>query len=334
MENVILVDFDVSTPWDFHQGVEEATHEKWSIIKCVTNKLNGSSWKTLKRYARYFTFSFGVFLRRNKYKRVIAWQQFYGLILAFFCAVFRVKKAPEIYIMTFIYKPKKSRLYNWFIRYIVSSKYISRIIVLSDNEREYYAKAFSVKEDTFYSTHIGVEDLSEQIRPKNTAEKYYLAVGRSNRDYHFLREAWKREYGRLVVINESYKEEEKEGIEVLRNCYGDEYLQMVADCYAQIIPLEDENISSGSLSFLKAMMLSKPSIVTENKTVYDYITDKRNGIIIKKDPKALEAALNYIREPETYAELCSNARADYLERFSARSLGVDIGKMISRNYEK
>ena len=81
MENVILVDFDVSTPWDFHQGVEEATHEKWSIIKCVTNKLNGSAWKTLKRYVRYFTFSFGVFLRRNKYKRVIAWQQFYGLIL-------------------------------------------------------------------------------------------------------------------------------------------------------------------------------------------------------------------------------------------------------------
>lgn len=83
-KNAILVDYNVDNSWDYKVAIEQDTGEKWDIIKCITNKYHGSKLKILKRYFMYFFFSFKVFIKRNKYHKLIAWQQFYGLILAFF----------------------------------------------------------------------------------------------------------------------------------------------------------------------------------------------------------------------------------------------------------
>ena len=327
--NVILTDCDVPNDWNYKLGIEERTKENWKVIKCVSNKLHGSMLKDFLRYCKYFLFSFKMFVCRNRYDRVLAWQQFYGLLLAFFCRLFKVKKAPQIYIMTFIFKPKKYGIYNKLISFVLTSGYITKYIVLSDSEKKYYSELFGIDPNLFHSTRIGVSDESGRIKPDNDTEKYYLAVGRSNRDYKFLRNAWKPLYGKLIIINESYSEEKKEGIEVLKKCYGDDYLKKVANCYAQIIPLEDVNIASGSLSFLQAMMLSKPTIVTENSTVHDYIENEVNGIIINKNEEELQKALEYLDNPIFYKRMCDNARKDYLDKYSQYSLGLDIGEMLN-----
>ncbi len=326
-KNVILVDRDVDESWDFKKTLEKGTGENWSIIKCVTNKYHGNKIKVVWRYILYFLFSFKIFLKREKYNKIIAWQQFYGLLVVFFCRLFRVKNAPEIYIMTFIYKTK-NKFYYKFINYIVSSKYITKIIVLSDEEKKYYSSIFDVGQDVFFCTRIGVHDLTKKIKADSICKKYYLSVGRSNRDYKFLRDTWKEDYGELIIICDSYKEEKKRGITCLDACYGDDYFNYVANCYAQIISLDDENISSGSLSFLYAMMLSKPSIVTENVTVYDYIKSGYSGLVIKKSEEELEKAIKWLEDNENYTQMCKNARREYEEKFSEASLGYSIGAMI------
>lgn len=328
-KNIILVDFDVTEKWDYLLAIEKVTNTKWHIKKCITNKLHGNRIKTIIRYFYYFVFSLKIFLYRNQYEKIIAWQQFFGLILAFYCRLFRVSFCPQIFVMTFIYKPKKNRLYNWFIMYVTQSKYITKLIVLSDSEVDYYSELFGVDKNRFYSTRIGVSDISGQVTASFSTGKYYLAVGRSNRDYHFLREVWRKEYGELIVVNDSYTEDEKEGITVLRDCYGEDYINRVANCYAQIIPLDDPNIASGSLSFLQAMMLSKPTIVTENYTVYDYIVNKHNGMIIDKTEQALKEAIEFLDNREKYEHICKNARLDYEKLFSEYRLGEDIGKLIA-----
>lgn len=323
-----LADYDVDDSWEFKCGLEEKTGEKWTIRKCITNHYHGNKLKVICRYILYFLFSFKIFIQRNKFEKIIAWQQFYGLLLVFFCRLFKVKKIPSIYIMTFIYKPKNA-VYEKLMRFIVQSDYYTKIIVLSDEEKNYYSKIFNIDKDRFCCTRIGVPDISNRINKKRKEEKYYLSVGRSNRDYSFLREAWKKEYGKLIIICDSYLLPEKDGIVCLKNCYGDEYLEYVAGCYAQFIPLEDKNISSGSLTFLQAMMLSKLSIVTENDTVTDYITSGKNGIIIEKQESSLREALQKLENIEFYNSMCEDARVTYLNFFSERSLGINVATIIN-----
>ncbi len=327
MRNAILVDYDVSDDWEYKVGIEAVTGENWELWKCITHRLQSSKIKVLIRYAITFLFAFNVFIYRNKYKRIIAWQQFYGLALAFFCKFFHVKKYPEIYIMTFIFKKDKNKLFSKFVKYSVDPKYIKRLIVLSDSEKEFYSKNLGIDESIFHCTRIGVKDETKTIKQVNTS-KYYLAVGRSNRDYRFLRNAWKKEYGKLIIINDSYKEEKKDGIISLKKCYGCDYLQMVANCYAEIIPLKDKNIASGSLSFLQAMMFSKPVIVSNNITVRDYIVSEYNGLIIENDNRELENALTKLEDPMIYQEIAANARKEYETKYSELILGKDIGRMI------
>lgn len=120
----------------------------------------------------------------------------------------------------------------------------------------------------------------------------------------------------------------KDSIICLNNCYGRDFLQYLADCYALIIPLDDVNISSGSLSFLQAMMLSKPTIVTDNITVHDYIKSGYNGFIIQKNESDLYAAIDELNNEEIYTLISKNARKKYVDKLSERSLGENIGKMI------
>lgn len=327
-ENIILADHNVSDDWEYKLAIENETNEKWSLMVCLTNRLHGNTFKELLRYIKYFAFSFKIFLNRKKYSKIIAWQQFYGLLIAFYCKLFNVKEYPDIYVMTFIYKPKKNKIYNKFINYIVKSGCVKKFIVLSESEIEYYSNTFNINKENFYFIPIGVNDVSKKILQQKNIGKYYLSVGRSNRDYTFLRDSWKKEYGKLVIISDSYNEEEKENITCISNCYGDNYLQMLANSYAEIIPLKDPEISSGSLSFLQAMMLSKPTIVTENKTVHDYIISSNNGYIIEKNEFALEEAIKKLENPETYMRISKNARETFVKQYSETSLGIKTAKMI------
>lgn len=86
----------------------------------------------LIRYAKYFLTPMKIAKNRNNYGKVLAWQQFYGLILAFYFRLMHVKESPEIVVLTFIYKPKKSligKIYDKFMRYIVTSGYIKYFVV-------------------------------------------------------------------------------------------------------------------------------------------------------------------------------------------------------------
>lgn len=87
-KNVILVDFDVPCKWNFYEGLCETSQLNWEIKKCINNKNRIGKFSNLIRYIDYFSFSLYIFIRRKQYSNVIAWQQFYGLIFAFFASYF------------------------------------------------------------------------------------------------------------------------------------------------------------------------------------------------------------------------------------------------------
>lgn len=337
--NAILVDFDASETWNFHRAVEETTGETWMLYKGISNRNHGNGMQNLVRYVKYFVLPFKIFLTRRKFTQVLAWQQFYGLILAFYFRIFHVKNAPEITVMTFIYKPKSKPviggIYEKFMRYIVTSKYIRRFIVFSESEREHYSRLFCVRQEKFSTLKLAIEDVKEKFQKEQTAEKYFLAAGRSNRDYSFLIDAWneidKIRGGYLKIVCDTLHERNTEFITYLNHCHGDEYLRELSNCYAVIVPLKDTDISSGQLVLLQAMMFGKPIIVTQNDTVSDYVQDGFNGLIIDKSKDALLKAVNKLYEKEFYRMLSRNARSCFEHNFDTFSLGIQVGKMLKNS---
>ena len=99
-ENVILIDYDAPDDWEFHKAIEKTTGTKWTVYKAVSNEK--SWWYFAEAYSlcKVFLTPMKIAKNRNNYGKVLAWQQFYGLILAFYFRLMHVKESPEIVVLT------------------------------------------------------------------------------------------------------------------------------------------------------------------------------------------------------------------------------------------
>ena len=306
--------------------MENATQKPWDLRINVINRYDG-----LNKFTRYLTYVIGplrLFFIRNRYEKILYWEQFLGLMMVFYCRLFHVKKYPEITVMALIYKPQKGligKIFSWFVRYAVTSKYIRRIIVYSKSEADYYAALFNVPREKFRVETLGIADRKELIQKTDKGEKYYLSAGRSNRDYHFLRAAWPQDGKKMIVVCDVEKAKDGRGIHYEKDCHGDEYLRLLSKAYASVVPLESERFSSGQLVFLQSFMLGVPVIATRNDTVAEYVEDGVNGFIIEKRPEPLAEALKKLDDPEIYQRMQHAARKAYETRFSLFELGRRVG---------
>ncbi len=330
-KRLLLVGNKVPEDWSFRRGVEAATGKNWELRTAAINRFDGIH--RLTRYFTWFLAPFRLFLVRNRYEDILSWEQFLGLILAFYCRIFHVRHYPRITVMALIYRPKKGmvgRIFARFMKYTVSSRYIHRIIVYSRSEVGYYAGLFGVPEDKFAVELLGQDDRRELAEEASGAggEKYDLSAGRSNRDYGFLRQAWPAGRERLIIVCDVERAEDTPDIHYEKNCHGDDYLRLLAGCHVSVIPLESERFSSGQMVFLQSAMFGKPVIVTRNDTVADYVENGVTGYVIDKTPDALRRALGQMDDPEVYRTMSSNARRVFEERFSLFELGRRVGKRI------
>ncbi len=331
-ENMILIDYDAPDDWEFHKAIEKTTGNKWNIHKAVSNENHGGSVQKLIRYAKYFLVPMKIAKDHKNYNKVLAWQQFYGLILAFYFRLFRIQNTPEIVVLTFIYKPKKyivGKLYDKFMRYIVTSGYIKYFVVFSESEKKRYADYFDVPEAQFVFETLGYEDKTQEV-PIHNAEDFYLAAGRSNRDYKFLVDAWSRRKDQLEIICDTLSLKSiPDNIEILTDCHGNGFFKELAKCRAVIVPLKDTHISSGQLVIIQAMMYGKPVIITENDAVMDYVDSGRTGLVIEKTEKSLFDAISALEDEVYYQEISVAERKQYESQFSIYAMGTAIGKLLN-----
>lgn len=333
LENMILVDYHVTDNWEFRRALEEETKENWIIDYLVTNTKH-KGWQNLIRYFLYFCFPIKILLKIKRYKNIVAWQQFFGLILAAYLRFFHMpSERINIYVMEMIYKSKKGivgKIYERFIRYAITSEYIKRIFVFSEKEKELYCNIFDVSENRMEVLQLGIEDSWEDYSQEIHDGGYYIAAGRSNRDYDFLINVWKSEY-KLKIICDDFKCETEKNIEVLKNCYNDKYMKELAGCHAVIIPLLDKYISSGQLVALQSMMLGKPVIVIHNDVIKDYIVDDFSGYIIEKDPKLFWSKIRKLENKMEYDRISRNARMEFEKGFSVLAMGKKVGSCINKD---
>ena len=87
-----------------------------------------------------------------------------------------------------------------------------------------------------------------------------------------------------------------------------------------VVPLEPRrDRSAGQQTYLNAMVLGKPVVVTDALGVRDYVEDRRTGLIVPPgDAAALRAALDWLIDPANAGEVRAigeRARTVALERF-------------------
>jgi glycosyltransferase involved in cell wall biosynthesis len=331
-KNVILIDFPKTEQWKFKEVLNEKTNMQWEEIEAVSNQIRKNKLSNVIRYLKYLLFPLNIFINRKKYDNIIAWQQFYGLLYAFYCRLFHTKKRNNLIIMTFIYKPKNGfigKIYYKFMNYIVQSKYIDAYICFSKNECEYYQKIFNVQEDKFKFCTLGIEDIKIH-NTKTSKQKSIISCGRSNRDYNFLYNALKDTNYQLDIVCDECKLESSSNITVYNNVGVQEFLEMLDKAYIVVIPLQDENISSGQLVILQAMQLGKPVICTKSNTVTDYIINGENGFIIEKDTKELINTIEKLYEDtELYNKISSKQKEMFEKNNSMGALGNQVASIIN-----
>lgn len=315
---------------------------RFEIESHIANWKRTGSLSEIKRYATYFTVGFRTLINRREYSVIMGWQQFYALTFSFFCELFRVRKATVTVALNFTYKEKKGKvgkIYRWFMGKCVSEKYLDYIHVLSDSYADIIAEEFHFPRERIVVTGFGVNDKYTELSQTKTPgqygkDQYALAIGRSNRDYDFLIDAWEEIDYPLVIISDTYEGTATGShISILRNVAGAESEPWIANCGLMIIPIADGQICSGDTVLLTAMSLKRKIIVTKPSTLAEmYVINGENAILSPKQPDEFRWIVKDILMNDRYETLGETARESFLEHYSRRNMGAKIIEAM-RNHE-
>jgi glycosyltransferase involved in cell wall biosynthesis len=326
-KDVILCDFKTPNPWHFKEGLDSATKHNWEKIECVNNSRKGKL-SNIKRYTKYFTFSFRIFFHRRKFDNIIAWQQFYGLLFAFFCRLFHTRKKNNLFVMVFIYIPKKGlfgKLYYHFMHYTLSSKYIDKIFLFSSSEIKRYLSEFELKENKFIFMPLG-DDIIESKAVVDFAPGFIFASGYSNRDFQFLMSVLcHKKYTVRIYGSENFS---SDNIIMKDEVVGNKLSSVLHKARIVALPLK-ENRESGQLTLIHAMQAGIPVIATNTDCMKDYIINGINGFVV---PNIKELWLEKIQllysDDELYSRMSKNCKDLYMQKFTAMALGKNVGESI------
>ena len=283
---VIATDMPVDENWGFARVLGEELGVRFRV-ESANSGIHDSRWR---RMIVYLTMAKRLFAHRSQMLELVTWQQFFGLFYAWLCILFKVKEYPRLTIMTFIYRRRRGllgRVHRMWLRDILRSRYVDRVLVSSPAEVSHYAGLLGVSPEIFSYVELGV-DVEYNI--PTCDEGYWFSTGRSNRDYDFLIDALSGSGQRLIVACDKLAQPKAVNIEVRHNAFGKDMLKLMANARGVIIILDDEVISSGQLVALQAMMLGKPVIVSWSYSILPYVEDGLTAfVIVKKKPELLKA---------------------------------------------
>lgn len=328
-KNLIWCDFNPGDNWAFHNGLNKSSDKVWEKIISVNN----DKTKNKSRYIKYFIFSFRQFIHRNKFTNIIAWQQFYGLIFAFFCRLFNVKKTFNLFVMIFIYIPKKGlvgRIYKAFIKFIVTSKYIDKIFVFSSSEAVRYEKELDANRDKFVFMPFG-DDIESTDETCDYEQGFIFSSGYSNRDFDFLTKTlYDAPFKTRIFGWEDYV---KGNVTVSSENVGSKLDSILKKAKLVVVPLK-ENRESGQFTIIHAFEAGIPVIATDTDCMKDYIENGVNGFILPNSKNEWLEKINMLyNDDQLYYNMSNNCKRIYKNNHTQNALGRNVGEVIKNMLE-
>jgi glycosyltransferase involved in cell wall biosynthesis len=194
--------------------------------------------------------------------------------------------------------------------------------VHSSHEREVFAQTWGVDPARVVFTPRGHTLSVAELEMETGAGGGVFAGGVSLRDYATLVEAMRGITVPLLIATrnrgQSWTEDLPPNIEV-RQTSPEEFNKRTAAASVVVVPLEPlEERGAGQTTYLNAMAMGKPVIVTDVWGARDYIRDGETAIIVPPhDPAALrEALLGLLENPERARRMGEAARRYMLEHLT------------------
>lgn len=348
--NVLLSDREAAQNGVFLGGLEEGSGEKWEVWACVSNKGRSRGYNII-RYFKYLFFPLLVHLRRGRFAKVLAWQGFYAVQLGFFGRVLGFwGRRPDVVLgIPLIYRPKRGvvgRLYRWWLRFSAGPGRKEHYVVTAESAKAGLTEALGIEPERVHFFGYGLTDATGEPgwaakrtrNPDWEAGSYWVAVGRSNRDYGWLERAWRGSGERLHILCDEWtgggwKGEGKEEVRVSRDLQDEAAWPEYREAKGVVLALADGRMDSGVLGLLQAWMAGKPVVVTGPSCLADeYVRDGETGLVAEKDAdgKALRAALERLeREEGLAARLGAAARETYERKYSEADYGRRVGRWLA-----
>lgn len=209
---------------------------------------------------------------------------------------------PVIVLTGDMWEPKRP-LRHLFNRFLIklADRAIDRYAVVSTAELQLFPRIWGVDPAKMRFCPWGVtgrdhEKLGDEAPPGN----YIFVGGNTYRDYEPLLEAvWQLpEYHFLMATTCLQDRSDLPPNVVVRPVRYREYMALMRLATAVISPVRlGMRRTAGLLTFLNAMWLKKPTIVTDALGVRDYVQDGETGLIVDGTPDSYVKALRWILDP-------------------------------------
>lgn len=207
--------------------------------------------------------------------------------------------------------------------------------VLSEDEARVFPPNWGIDAARVHVTPFHwVLDESE-VAEVPAADGSVFAGGDSLRDYRALAEAARGLPVPVTIASRAPAPPGLPGNVTMGALDAAEYAERFRTASVVVVALERrDDRSAGQQTYLNAMALGKPVIVTDSLGVHEYVEDGRTGLVVPPgDARALRAALDQTLDPanaDEVAALGERARAAALERFGPDRYVENLLQVVDR----
>lgn len=211
-------------------------------------------------------------------------------------------------------------------------KKVDAIVLNATGESEYYSTILDLPQDRFHFI-AWPSNISE---PELISESsgYFLAVGRSLRDWDTFFEAVAKTPCRYIVIASSGDAAtfpSLKNVIVKTEVERQEYLNILRGAKGVILPLKPTIRSTGQASFLEAMAYGKPVIASDVVGVNDYLCHEKNALLCQpQDEGALRDAIMRIEDDPFLRDRIAEAGYHSInDKFNKAKYGENMMRIIT-----
>ena len=233
-------------------------------------------------------------------------------------------------------RPRGARDYPLFLirRWLIGA--VDRII-LYYRDTEALRRVYGLREGRVRYVPFKVNTRDQVLGMATSDEGFFLACGRSNRDYASLVQAF-RELPHECRILAPWHELGDHGTDteltdlppnvklVSDDGTPKSWNAWIARAHAVILPIVPGMLSpSGIGTYLVAMALGKPVIITRSPATADILNDRTAVLIPPRDPAALKAAVQKVATDDAYRRSVAEAGREYaLSLGGEQRLAADV----------
>jgi glycosyltransferase involved in cell wall biosynthesis len=277
---------------------------------------------------------------RKKFDVVVAPGHLPGLL---FAALQRLLPGPTVHTILvdcLWYREKRTWrriLKRWQMQFCLKS--VDRCVVLAKREIQAYSEEFGVERSKFVFVPHHTSLHPHRFNFKISNGDYVFAGGNGDRDYHTFVEAIRPL--KIPCVIACTDDRRLAGIELPPHvrrvrATAEEFRQWIAGAMIVVVPMEGGHLhSGGQQSFLNAMAVGKPVIVTDPDGGSSYIEHGVTGLLVPPgDTKQLGKALQYLLEDENRRREMGERALAVAARFSVQNAYNSICTLADELVEK